>query len=217
MMTTGTWQSQTDRMIAVLGHELRNPLSAGMAGISAAAELTDPSDPRHSFLERALRDLGRLSSLLDRYLEFGRSGSVVGNLVHVADLANQIPERAGTRVVVRSAKDVVVHADPALLERAFENLIDNAAKAGASRVVFTIEECDGRATIDVHDDGRGVPPELADRIFDPFVSDGTGSGLGLALVAEVLESHGGSIQSVPSTHGARFRINLPSAPRTTPA
>ena len=210
-MRAGTWRSRTDRMIAVLGHELRNPLSAGMAGISAVAAMTDTSDPRHSFLERALHDLSRLSSLLDRYLEFGRSGSVLGNSICLRELVDRLAVRDSVRLVANVPGDAKIRGDSALLERALENLVDNAAKANASTVHLSARTVDGSVVIDVRDDGDGIPQDLVERIFEPFVSGGTSSGLGLALVAEVLESHGGSIDVVPAAAGARFRIALPAA------
>ena len=70
----------------------------------------------------------------------------------------------------------------------------------------------GQVIVEVTDDGPGIAEELRERMFEPFVSGGTGSGLGLALVAEVLESHGGEIAAMPSDRGARFRIALPAQP-----
>ena len=73
------------------------------------------------------------------------------------------------------------------------------------------ELVDGQAVLTVEDDGPGIPPELAPRIFDRFVRDGArGSGLGLSIVRAVAESHGGSVALEPSDTGARFVVRLPA-------
>lgn len=211
-------QPRAARMFAVLGHELRNPLAASVAGVSAAAELTDPADPRRSFLDRALHDLDRVSGLLNRYLEFGRSGSVRGVRLDVADLLRRLAARHELRVAVDEsdavggAAPLIIEGDGVLLERALENLVDNSRQAGAQQIRLAARRENGQVVVEVSDDGPGIAEGLRAHMFEPFVSGGTGSGLGLALVAEVLESHGGEICALPSEGGARFRITLPEQP-----
>jgi signal transduction histidine kinase len=195
----------------VLGHELRNPLAAAIAGTTAAAEMTLPADPRHAFLRRALQDLSRVSALLDHYLDFGCRGAVRGSELELRDLLARLASRYPQSVAVQARGGAIVRGDGVLLERAFENLVDNALQAGAARVEISMSEHDGTAVIEVRDDGPGIPDHLRDRVLEPFVSGGTGSGLGLAVVADVLASHGGGIAVLPNDRGARFRIELPTA------
>jgi signal transduction histidine kinase len=197
------------RMMAVLGHELRNPLAAAIAGISAAAEMTVAADPRHAFLRQALQDLGRVSALLDHYLDFGCSGAVRGTELELGDLLARLQGRYPQCVAVHARGEATVRGDGVLLERVLENLVDNALQAGAARIDLSLSVQDGKAVIEVRDDGPGIPEHLRKRVFDPFVSGGTGSGLGLAVVADVLASHGGDIAVLPNDPGARFRIELP--------
>ena len=204
------WESASTRLVAALGHELRNPLAAAVAGISAAAAMTDPSDPRHEFLRRGVDDLARVSDLLKQYLEFGRGAAMRKAPL---DLRAQVVEIAGraTAPVVTDLPDapVTVRGNAALLGRVVENLIANAARAGASEIVVRLRCDDDTVTLEVRDDGPGVDPKMRDAIFAPFVSGSGGSGIGLALAADVVEAHGGRIELLPAVRGARFAITLP--------
>ena len=111
-----------------------------------------------------------------------------------------------------------VRGDRILIGEAIDNLLDNALRygcgdGGAIRVSACIEG--GMARLVVEDDGPGVPPEERERIFERFergVEDGSdGCGLGLAIVREIAERHGGSVRLTASVGGARFELDLPSA------
>jgi signal transduction histidine kinase len=196
-------------LLGTLGHELRNPLAAVVAGVSVVAEMTDPDDPRAAFLQRALRDLARIGALLEGCLQLGTDRDVARADVGLASLARCVAQRYPTGFVALQASAVAVRGDAALLERVLENLIDNARAAGASAVSVFVGEEDGRAVIHVGDDGPGVPAAIAERIFEPFVSGCGGTGLGLAVVERIVRAHGGSIALLGSPRGALFRIVLP--------
>ena len=165
-------------LVAVIGHELRNPLAAAIVGLAAAAEMTEVSDPRSSFLRRALGDLDRVSDLLNRYLEFGRTGKLRTEPVDLGGLVTRLAQRYGGRVVVSTeTEDIVVQGDRSLLERALENLVDNAFEAGATEVRLGAERAGDGALLEVIDDGPGIAQELRERIFEPFVSGRGSNGL----------------------------------------
>jgi signal transduction histidine kinase len=110
------------------------------------------------------------------------------------------------------------HYEP--LRRAFGNLLRNAVEAGAGRAGLAVRcaprGADG-AEIRIVDHGPGVPPELRDRLFDPYVTGGKegGTGLGLALVRQTFESHGGQVRLEDTPGGgATFVVTLPRAART---
>jgi signal transduction histidine kinase len=102
--------------------------------------------------------------------------------------------------------------DPGLTRRALENLITNAMQhTGRGGQITTAAKQEAQKTIiEVTDTGRGVASEIADTLFEPFVSgrDG-GTGLGLAIAREAIESQGGHLRLVPSEAGAIFQIELP--------
>jgi signal transduction histidine kinase len=97
------------------------------------------------------------------------------------------------------------------LRQVFVNLLANAAQAGARRIEVRGVARDGTAAVEIRDDGPGVAPELAERIFDPFTSgrrDGT--GLGLAVSRRIVERHGGELRLVAEARpGATFVLRIP--------
>jgi signal transduction histidine kinase len=125
----------------------------------------------------------------------------------------------GGRVIVRDYLPVV-RADPAQLARLFQNLIGNALKfrADTGATVQIAAERDGdRWRFTVEDDGIGVGPEFADRLFGMFArerrSDCPGTGMGLAICRRIIEHHGGHIwfEAAPN-HGSIFSFTLPAGP-----
>ncbi|MEZ5966908.1 MAG: HAMP domain-containing sensor histidine kinase [Planctomycetota bacterium] len=201
--------------LALLGHELRNPLAAALTGVAAAASITEAGDPRGDLLERAQRDLERLADLLNAYLDLlgGRLRQMVacdlGSLVRAT-----ASRRGAATVVVRTDGSVLrVRGNRALLARALENLIDNALRLGAGRIEVTTSLADDSAVVEVSDDGPGVPADLRARLFEPFVSGRGSTGLGLALVRDIAVAHGGTVRLLPSASGAHFELRLPLADR----
>ncbi|NPA75006.1 MAG: PAS domain S-box protein [Euryarchaeota archaeon] len=107
--------------------------------------------------------------------------------------------------------EVSLEGYSALMQEALTNIMSNACKYGAHRVVVSIEAKDGKALIKIADDGPGIPDEIKEKIFEPFVKYGTeGSGLGLSIVKRVVELHGGKIWVEDNKpHGSVFIISLP--------
>jgi signal transduction histidine kinase len=203
---------QQARLPALLGHELRNPLAGALTNLAVAAELTDADDPRAPLLRTAHRELVRLQRLLDRCLEFARLGRVAAARGDLRDLLHEVAgrQRGGRVTVAAGASAVHAAVDRALLERALENLIENSLAAGAEAVELAVEAEPGAAVLLVRDDGPGVPAELRDSVFEPFVSGRGSHGLGLPFAREVVRAHGGTIDLCPDGRGAAFRIALPA-------
>ena len=197
-----------ERLIAVLGHELRNPLAAALTGVAMAAELTDAADPRAEYLSRSLVDLERLGGLIDSYLDFARRPSIRAETVDMIAPAARAIERVTEARLVCDLDSLIVDGDSLLLERVLDNLLVNAVQAGAKSIRVQLGRAGRHAQIDVIDDGPGVPHQLLPHLFSPFVSGRGGSGLGLAVASDTLRAHGGSICLLPSFRGAHFRITL---------
>jgi two-component system OmpR family sensor kinase len=124
-----------------------------------------------------------------------------------------------------------VQADPTLLARALANLLENAHKHGRGLTRLEVDARHGVVTFAVEDRGPGIPPEIAERVFEPFVrgpnghgaefsppvkgpanSSETSLGLGLALVARIARAHGGRVFSQPVRPvGTRFVFEIPAA------
>jgi len=205
-----------------VSHEFKAPLTA----IQGAVELlrdhaaTMSAEERDRFLENLAADAQRLERLVRHLLELAR-----------ADVAEPGDERADLAAVLaaiaerhrRLGIDVRLALAPRLgtvamgeetLDTILSNLLENARQHGGPGIGVTIRAArDGvRASVRVEDDGPGVSPGNAARVFDPFFTtarDRGGTGLGLAIVRALIAAHGGTIALVPSARGAAFQIGLP--------
>jgi signal transduction histidine kinase/ActR/RegA family two-component response regulator len=219
-----------DEFLAVLGHELRNPLSP----IVAALDLMDMRDEPGSRRERAImrRQVRHLKRLVDDLLDVSRiaSGKLQLELrpVNLADTVREgvaaaaaaAPDQ-GIRV---SAPDAVwVQGDESRLAQVLNNLLSNAARFGSSTIRVSLSVLGERAVLAVSDDGIGMSPELLEQVFEPFyqapqqLARRTGGlGLGLAIVRRIVALHGGRVAAASDGpgKGARFEVELPlgSAP-----
>jgi signal transduction histidine kinase len=213
-MSDGPASERLRRLCAVLGHELRNPLAAALTSVGVAAALTDRGDPRAPHLQRASDDLERLAALLTTYLDWGRGCRPSRRPIELGAVAAAAARRHPGAVVTGGAV-LPIAGDPDLLGRVLDNLLENAAAAGARRVELRLAVQGSEAVVEVADDGPGVRAELTDCLFEPFVSGRGSSGLGLAVARDVIEAHGGRIElrGREQRAGAVFRITLPLSQR----
>ena len=219
-----------DEFLAMLSHELRNPLGA----ISSAIQVLDRAgDAATAARARAViaRQTQHLSRLVEDLLDVSRAmtGKIVvrrevidlGAIVErvVAGVAGRDATRAGD--IVLSARSIRVLGDGARLEQVVNNLVDNALKytPAGGRVTVTVAEEHGTAVLSVDDSGVGIAPELLPHVFDLFVQadhslDRTagGLGIGLTLVRQIVELHGGQVEAFSAGvgRGSRFTVRLPA-------
>jgi signal transduction histidine kinase len=200
-------------------HELRTPIAIARAEIELASmQVRDATGT--AALESALEEVERLDHLATNLLVLARARAAPPpanepvDLGMVAARAVDDVARAGGRdgieLRVEGAADAT--GDAAALERAVTNLVDNAVRHARSRVDVALGRRNGRATIDVHDDGAGFPPELLEHAVDRFVRGAAGgsAGLGLAIVDAIAGAHGGGIEiSNDADGGARVRLWIP--------
>jgi PAS domain S-box-containing protein len=224
-----------DEFLAMLGHELRNPLAAMASAVQLLQLQCHGDDGQRQVGAIIERQAGQLKHLVDDLLEVSRitSGRVqlrrtVLDLRAVVEQAVEstapmIAQHAHEMTVSLPTQPVWLHADAARLEQVLVNLLNNAAKytADGGRISLTVEEqVDAMvptAVISVSDCGIGIAPELLPQVFDLFTqadqslhrSQG-GLGIGLALVRRLVELHGGTVTagSVPG-QGSEFVVRLP--------
>lgn len=203
-------------------HDLRNPL----ATISTAAEVLNRDgllpEQRQTLLESQLRAVRRMHAMLRELLDFTRGRYDLKlerhSLATIVERAVQSVSAnaagAGVAIETQVASDLFIKSDSERLRRVFENLLTNAIQAmpDGGRISLRAVKLNGRVRVDVIDNGPGVPPEIRERLFEPFVSHGKlgGTGLGLAIAQGIVEAHGGSINlEVTETQGADFYLILP--------
>lgn len=216
-------------VVSVVSHELRTPLTVVALSIGM---MTEPGADQQQLIEAAERNVQRMRELVDDMLDLARleSGQTELNIesYNPVQLCRDVcdflqPQAADRQVTVRDAVDgnvpEVIGADGRQLQRAVTNLVTNAIKFSppGSTVWVVLRDGGDRLFIDVADAGPGVPAEEHDRIFTRFYRASntrdkiSGTGLGLPIVRQIAELHGGTAEILPTEQGAYFRITLPIA------
>ncbi|WP_038380316.1 sensor histidine kinase, partial [Bradyrhizobium elkanii] len=209
--------SRHQRFVADAAHELRTPIAI----LNTRLESLPPGPEK----TRLLEDSARLATLAEQLLDIQRFDQCRNPFVRVdlvavarnvaADLA-PLAIAAGYELSLDTSVDrVETSGDRAALERALTNLVQNAIQHGGRRGTITIH-VGSAATIDVSDEGDGIPQGERTRIFDPFYRLAPldrGAGLGLNMVREIARLHGGHVSVLDGPKGgACFRLTLPPAP-----
>jgi signal transduction histidine kinase len=211
------------RLAAGLAHEIRNPIAA--MRLKAENALAGDDESRLKSALRAILDqVGRLDALLRDLLTMTQRSQP---RVVEADLRTFLDRAVDAHAELAASKGIKLgianvgnspvagRFDVEQIRRGLDNLILNAIQstpAGGSITLSTMRE-NQRLHLRVSDTGPGVPPAIADRLFEPFVTGrDDGTGLGLAIVREIARSHGGDVRLVPSAHGAVFEMELPWQP-----
>ncbi|MCA9651658.1 MAG: response regulator [Myxococcales bacterium] len=218
-----------DEFIALLAHELRNPLVPLVTGLHLI-ESREPEDPVIvEVRERMARQVAHLERLVGDLLDFARIGA--GRLELDLDridlravveracemCRDEIARRGQVLVVEGPPEPVEVRADLVRMTQVVSNLLNNASRysEGGDRIWMRWGAEDGEAFLRVTDEGRGIAPEFIDHVFDTFARErreGGGLGLGLALVRELVDEHGGTVEAASDGpgHGSEFVVRLPT-------
>ncbi len=216
-----------DEFLSIASHELKTPLTA----LKLQLQLGQRREGlRDAGLAAALKQVDRVSALVAELLDLARIRAGKLTLdprpIDLAELAcgvaerlSDVLERSGNALEVDAPAPVEATCDPARLEQVLANLLVNSARhAPGSHVALRVQREAARAVVVVEDDGPGIPPDALDRVFEAYekvkrTGPEQGLGLGLFIVRQIVEAHGGTIRAGASrSGGASFRVELPAAP-----
>lgn len=218
------------RFSADAAHELRTPLTILKGEIEVALRAAEaPADIRRT-LASCLEEVDRLNSLVEDLLLMARmEGNALSALPKPVNLAEvledvapaltELAARAGNEYTIAATPPLWIEGYDSLLFRLVFNLAENAIKYTPSggRIEVTLEQQDHSAVLQVKDNGPGIAPDAQEHIFDRFYQgdparEGSGTGLGLALVRAIVELHHGQIHLASAVgKGTCFRVTLPQA------
>jgi signal transduction histidine kinase len=208
------------RMMAVMSHDLRTPLTRLCMRIEMAEGLEDQ--------QKMLDELDMMNSMVESILSFTRDDAKQEprSLVDLSALVEGICEDAadaGEKVTFSGPRDVTISCRPTAMRRAISNLVDNAVKYGGTAAV-TLGPESGRVAITIEDEGPGIPRSEREKVFEPFYRVGSsrnpdtgGVGLGLSVTRSIVWEHGGEINlGSRKGGGLSVRLMLPSGPGLSP-
>jgi signal transduction histidine kinase len=224
-----TMTETLQQFTADAAHELRGPLALMRTELEVSLTRPRSSDEYRASEDVVLREVERLSVLADELLTLARADAGALQLqlqsVDVGDLVDETAARwqplaqsAGVSLKSDVISDRTLRADPVLLRRLVDNLVDNAIRhtPPSGRVAISVDGTDGVCTLVVADTGPGIPEDQRTTLFDRFTRgdsarghDTGGAGLGLALCRVIAQLHGGSIALDDTRSGASFRVTLP--------
>jgi PAS domain S-box-containing protein len=226
-----------DEFLAVLGHELRNPLAPIVTALQLIKLRGDTPSPREvQVLERQVQ---QLMHLVDDLLDVSRIArgklelkqqviDLRGPISRAIEIASPLVEHKHHQVEVKFPPHaILVHGDEPRLTQVFANLLTNAAKYTDpdGHIVLRVWQAGAEAVLEVRDDGIGIDGDLLPRIFDLFVQGAQngdraagGLGLGLGLVRSLVEAHGGRVvaRSQGPRQGSTFTVHLPAVSQPPP-
>lgn len=211
-----------------VAHEIRNPLTAIKARLFTHQKRLAKGSPEAADGEFIAEEIGRLERIVREFLQFARPGEPLFAPVSPAELLREVREllaeqmeKVAIRLTVAESVETPVRADRQQIKQVLINLIRNAAESIGRDGAITLRArpqrvgFGGRAweavSLEVKDTGKGLPPEVRERLFDPFfTTKPSGTGLGLSIAMRIVEQHGGTLRF--QTHGKRgttFRVVLP--------
>lgn len=220
-----------DEFIAMLAHELRNPLvpihngvhllkARAQSGVAPDSQLLDMMERQVTHLVRLVDDLLEISRVARGKIELRREPTDIATVLHNAlETSRPSIEKARHGAALSTPPEpLLVYGDPVRLTQVFTNILNNAAKytPEGGRIEILAERRGREAVVIVRDNGRGMRPETLSHVFEPFAhtanaSNDSGLGIGLTLVRKLVELHGGSVEAASEGlgRGSVFVVRLP--------
>jgi PAS domain S-box-containing protein len=213
---------------AVFAHEVRNPINNISTGLQLMAAKLPDDDPNQDNIQRMLADCTRLNHLMESVLSFSRPAEQKMNNCNLVFLIQRLMDRWHPRMARKNVKSVFhqeenlpeAYIDQRSIEQVFTNLISNAIEAmsdeGGTLAIKISKNLSvpkrPQLEVTVSDNGPGIPDEVRDRIFEPFVTTNPrGNGLGLAITKRIVTANRGSITVDTFPGGTVFKVLLPIA------
>jgi signal transduction histidine kinase len=221
--------AQADRLVAMqtltagLAHEVRNPLNAArlqLELLERRLRRATEDDRLLDTTELIAHEIGRLSQLLDEFLAFARppqlatdAHDLLAIVCDVVDLERiEATARGVTLTMAGDTTPVLAQVDSGKVHQVVLNLVRNAIEAAGrdGKVEIVVASTEGGAQLRVCDTGPGIPEDVRARIYEPFFSTKPeGTGMGLAIVHNLVSAHGGSIEVASGDTGTTFTVTLP--------
>ncbi len=215
--------------IAVLAHELRNPLAPIVTSLELIRQTTSTEDAvtlkAWQVIERQVAQLGRLvddlldvSRITSDKIELRKSSATLSDLIDQATATSKPAiDRAGHALVIEAPEqEITLHVDPVRIVQVLSNLLNNAARytERGGEIRLSVSSDDKEVVFTVQDNGRGMSPDSLNAIFDMFMQEhrgGGGLGIGLTLVKRLAELHGGTVEAYSAGlgRGSTFIVKLP--------
>lgn len=208
------------RMLSGIVHDLRTPLTL-ISGYAQIMALCESAADREQYAHLVLKQIDVVSAMTKDLLAFARGErSILIRKVYVQNFMKEMRDSI-EKELEGSDVDLEVDVrfkgaarfDETKLRRVFHNIARNAREAmpGGGQFTITVSAGEGELVFDFQDTGKGIPPELEGKLFVPFSTAGKvgGTGLGLAMVKQIADEHGGTVSYVSSRKGTRFTFRLP--------
>ncbi len=203
--------NQRAEMLSGISHDLRTPLTRLKLQLAMLKQ--------KEVSEKMSRDIDEMEKMLNDYLEFAKTQSQENSiLINLNKILGSIKKEFNNENInfTNNGEDISMKGRPLALKRSFENIIQNALAYG-NKVDVNINKGNNRALVIFEDDGPGIPEDQYKNVFKPFFRldksrslNTSGVGLGLAIVEDIINSHGGNIQLGKSKYnGLQVKISLP--------
>ena len=213
--------SALGEMAAGISHEIRNPLGIIRSSAELLKKKVTKIDPSNTMPDIIVEESSRLNSIITDFINFAKPGSPKLNLCRIEDvieknitfLSMQMKEKGYTLKKDYQNYLPEIQADADMLYQSFLNILLNAMQSmpGGGKIAVAIRSNSKAVTINFDDEGQGISDEILEKIWDPFfTTKEMGTGLGLGMVKNIIESHGGNIRIENRTEGGtRVIVELP--------
>ena len=202
--------NQRSEMLSGISHDLRTPLTR----LKLQLAMLDQKD----LSKKMSRDIDEMEKMLNDYLQFAKAQYQESTVeINLKDMFHELQNDINNiKLKIVFKDDIFLNGRPLALKRSFENIIQNGLSYG-DRVYVSFQKGNNRAQIIIEDDGPGIPEDQYKNVFKPFFRldksrslNQSGVGLGLAIVEDIINSHGGSVLLGKSEHnGLKVKVSLP--------